>query len=163
MSDGSEERKERAVVQTPRMIFQAMPSPVPDTPSPSSQASAAPAGAETIQVFARVRPFIDREDKEQSPVELKEASRHIIGVSTPTGKKSLYQFDQILSPDTTQEDVFRSVLPLITAALNGYNTTIAAYGQTGTGKTHTMLGVDMWTLASSGSDELSAAEVKSVW
>lgn len=28
-----------------------------------------------------------------------------------------------------------------------YNTTIFAYGQTGTGKTHTMLGVDMWAMA----------------
>lgn len=40
-----------------------------------------------------------------------------------------------------QEDFFRiGIAPLIYKALNGYNCTIFAYGQTGTGKTHTMQG-----------------------
>lgn len=119
--------------------------------------------AETIQVFARVRPFIDRENQDSCPVELENAEQHVISISTPSGKRSLYQFDRILLPSAQQEEVFHSVLPLIKASIGGYNTTVAAYGQTGTGKTHTMLGVDMWTLASGGDEELSAVEVKSAW
>ena len=41
----------------------------------------------------------------------------------------------------SQEEVFlESVYPLIDDVLNGYNATVFAYGQTGTGKTHTMEG-----------------------
>jgi hypothetical protein len=38
------------------------------------------------------------------------------------------------------------VEPLVESAFRGFNTTLFAYGQTGTGKTHTMLGVDIWGL-----------------
>lgn len=41
-----------------------------------------------------------------------------------------------------QVDVFKSVaMPLINQVLKGYNCTVFAYGQTGTGKTHTMEGI----------------------
>jgi len=35
----------------------------------------------------------------------------------------------------------QAALPIIESVLEGYNGTIFAYGQTGTGKTHTMAGV----------------------
>ena len=42
---------------------------------------------------------------------------------------------------STQEEVFESVVrPIVQEALEGFNCTIFAYGQTGTGKTHTMEG-----------------------
>ena len=47
----------------------------------------------------------------------------------------------VIVPIHWQEDFFRDgIAPLIYKALNGYNCTIFAYGQTGTGKTHTMQG-----------------------
>lgn len=40
-----------------------------------------------------------------------------------------------------QLQVYQEVVsPLIEEVLNGYNCTVFAYGQTGTGKTHTMVG-----------------------
>ena len=52
-----------------------------------------------------------------------------------------FQFDQIFSPETTQQTVFACTAgPLILGVLQGYNATVFAYGQTGSGKTHTMEG-----------------------
>ena len=36
-----------------------------------------------------------------------------------------------------------AVIPVVDGVLNGYNGTILAYGQTSSGKTHTMLGEDL--------------------
>jgi len=46
----------------------------------------------------------------------------------------------VLDESATQEDVFASVAELVSEALQGRNATCFAYGQTGTGKTYTMLG-----------------------
>ena len=46
-------------------------------------------------------------------------------------------------PGCFQEKVFKqAALPIIESVLEGYNGTIFAYGQTGTGKTHTMEGIE---------------------
>lgn len=46
-------------------------------------------------------------------------------------------------PGCLQEKVFKqAALPIIESVLEGYNGTIFAYGQTGTGKTHTMEGIE---------------------
>jgi hypothetical protein len=48
---------------------------------------------------------------------------------------------QVLGPKSQQQDVFNhAVVPLVSEVLDGYNCTIFAYGQTGTGKTYTMEG-----------------------
>ena len=52
------------------------------------------------------------------------------------------KFNNILPPQSTQKDVFFLVEDSIRQFLKGINTTIFAYGQTGTGKTHTMTGVE---------------------
>jgi hypothetical protein len=53
-----------------------------------------------------------------------------------------YQFDGIFSPNkSSQFDVFETVAKdLVDDVLSGWNATCLAYGQTGTGKTYTMLG-----------------------
>jgi hypothetical protein len=49
----------------------------------------------------------------------------------------------VVPPNTPQEIVYNSTaLPIVESVLEGYNGTIFAYGQTGTGKTHTMEGPD---------------------
>lgn len=51
-------------------------------------------------------------------------------------------FDRVFKPNATQEKVFNESAKSITAdVLAGYNGTIFAYGQTSSGKTHTMEGV----------------------
>lgn len=52
-----------------------------------------------------------------------------------------FTFDRAFGPDSKQADVYQVVVaPLINEVLSGYNCTVFAYGQTGTGKTHTMIG-----------------------
>jgi len=47
----------------------------------------------------------------------------------------------VFGPKSQQQDVFNhAVVPLVSEVLDGYNGTIFAYGQTGTGKTYTMEG-----------------------
>ena len=54
----------------------------------------------------------------------------------------LYMFDKVLKPNVTQEQVYSSAAaPIVKDVLCGYNGTIFAYGQTSSGKTHTMEGV----------------------
>lgn len=46
--------------------------------------------------------------------------------------------------DTAQNDIFDfSIRPTVDDILNGYNGTVFAYGQTGAGKSYTMMGSDI--------------------
>lgn len=64
-----------------------------------------------------------------------------------------FTFDRAFGPDSKQVDVYTSVVaPLIEEVLSGYNCTVFAYGQTGTGKTHTMVGNQCAELKSSWED-----------
>uniref|UniRef100_G1PF22 Kinesin-like protein n=1 Tax=Myotis lucifugus TaxID=59463 RepID=G1PF22_MYOLU len=59
----------------------------------------------------------------------------VIGVRKP------YVFDRVLPPSTTQEQVYSACAKqIVKDVLEGYNGTIFAYGQTSSGKTHTMEG-----------------------
>ena len=52
-----------------------------------------------------------------------------------------YKFDHCFNTGATQEQVYEAtVRPAVRAVLDGYNATVFAYGQTGTGKTYTMQG-----------------------
>ncbi|CAN0082747.1 unnamed protein product, partial [Hapterophycus canaliculatus] len=42
--------------------------------------------------------------------------------------------------EARQETVYAEVSPIVVSVLDGYNACIFAYGQTGTGKTYTMMG-----------------------
>lgn len=49
--------------------------------------------------------------------------------------------EQVFGPSSKQKDLFeQSISPIVHEVLEGYNCTIFAYGQTGTGKTYTMEG-----------------------
>ena len=57
-------------------------------------------------------------------------------------KRHIFTFDQIFDFDTKQETVYTiAAKPAVLSILDGYNSTIFAYGQTGTGKTYTMEGI----------------------
>ena len=52
-----------------------------------------------------------------------------------------FTFDYIFDQDSTQLEVYlKAAKPAVLSLLEGYNSTIFAYGQTGTGKTYTMEG-----------------------
>lgn len=95
---------------------------------------------DSIKVVARFRPLNDSEERAGSKFIVtfphsKDESQVSIG-----GK--VYQFDNILKPNVTQEKVYNTAArDIVKDVLNGYNGTIFAYGQTSSGKTHTMEGV----------------------
>ena len=52
-----------------------------------------------------------------------------------------FTFDNAFDIDSSQNDVYiQTAKPAVLSILEGYNSTILAYGQTGTGKTFTMEG-----------------------
>ncbi|PYH75355.1 kinesin-domain-containing protein [Aspergillus uvarum CBS 121591] len=64
-----------------------------------------------------------------------------IEVSMDSPSNKIYNFDQVFSSAADQRMVYEdTVLPMVDELLLGYNCTIFAYGQTGTGKTYTMFG-----------------------
>ena len=72
-------------------------------------------------------------------------SKHIVNiVDRAAGHGSVVTrliFDSVFSANASQSTVYEStVRPLVTGALRGYNTTILAYGATGTGKSYSLEG-----------------------
>ncbi|KAI0345257.1 kinesin-domain-containing protein [Trametopsis cervina] len=64
--------------------------------------------------------------------------------SSASGKKQSFTFDQVHGPSSTQHSLFTSTAqPLIEHFVEGFNCTILAYGQTSSGKTFTMTGIDL--------------------
>jgi hypothetical protein len=64
--------------------------------------------------------------------------------SGSAAKKQFFSFDQVHPPPTTQYDLFTSTAkPLVSRFVEGFNCTILAYGQTSSGKTFTMTGIDL--------------------
>ena len=60
--------------------------------------------------------------------------------TTAQGRKKVYEFERVYDPSTRQEQVFEDTKATITSCVDGYNVCIIAYGQTGAGKTYTMMG-----------------------
>ena len=58
----------------------------------------------------------------------------------PQPSPTRFVFDAVCGEMATQENVFAQAQPYVDALINGENSCIVAYGQTGTGKTHTMHG-----------------------
>lgn len=58
-----------------------------------------------------------------------------IEIKTEETGQNKFNFDAIFGMDSTQQEVFNHIAgALITDVLSGYNATILAYGQSGTGK-----------------------------
>jgi len=51
-----------------------------------------------------------------------------------------YYFDKVFGESSTQENIYESVEHIVTGVMSGFNGTLMAYGQTSSGKTHTMEG-----------------------
>ncbi|GFH13200.1 kinesin motor domain-containing protein [Haematococcus lacustris] len=100
----------------------------------------ADAEGESVQVFVRVRPHNSDELRQGTSEScVKPHGTRGISCCDSRGSKS-YTFDQVLF-DTCQQDVFEVAgMPMVDNVMAGYNSSIFAYGQTGAGKTYTMLG-----------------------
>ncbi|KAI4176041.1 MAG: hypothetical protein LQ343_001323 [Gyalolechia ehrenbergii] len=98
-----------------------------------------------IHVVVRCRGRSEREVRENSGVVVSTDGVKGKNVELSMGLSALsnktYHFDKVFSPAADQAMVFDDVVtPLLDEMLQGYNCTIFAYGQTGTGKTYTMTG-----------------------
>ncbi|KAI7685439.1 Kinesin heavy chain [Sarcoptes scabiei] len=92
-----------------------------------------------IKVVCRFRPLNDSEEKAGSKFIVKFPNNSEEGLTI--GGKT-YVFDKVFKPNATQEKVYNEAAKAIVKdVLGGYNGTIFAYGQTSSGKTHTMEGV----------------------
>ncbi|KAH7018378.1 kinesin related protein 2 [Microdochium trichocladiopsis] len=104
------------------------------------------AGEETnINVVVRCRGRNEREVRENSAVVVSTDAVKGKQVELSMGPSALsnktYQFDRVFSPAADQTMVYDEVVkPILEEMLGGFNCTIFAYGQTGTGKTYTMSG-----------------------
>lgn len=119
--------------------------------------------SDNMKVMIRIRPPLPREMEPGVPfrsiAEVSDNKKSIslveyLGTETDELERqhelienpSLFQlhrftFDYVFDIPSTQEFVYaQSAQPAVISVLEGYNSTIFAYGQTGTGKTHTMEG-----------------------
>eukprot|EP00578_Thalassiosira_sp_NH16_P029435 CAMPEP_0181087506 /NCGR_PEP_ID=MMETSP1071-20121207/6308_1 /TAXON_ID=35127 /ORGANISM="Thalassiosira sp., Strain NH16" /LENGTH=1240 /DNA_ID=CAMNT_0023169397 /DNA_START=70 /DNA_END=3791 /DNA_ORIENTATION=- len=78
------------------------------------------------------------------PVVTAKTKERTVTIVKGKGRKQLktsYTFDDVFTAFSTQEEVFEAtVKPVIVDVMRGFEATVFAYGQTGTGKTHTMEG-----------------------
>ena len=57
-------------------------------------------------------------------------------------EQRVFNFENVFDAAASQEDVYRTVRPLIESVVEGFNATIFAYGSTGSGKTFTLTGTE---------------------
>ncbi|KAM3132281.1 hypothetical protein pb186bvf_015611 [Paramecium bursaria] len=89
-----------------------------------------------VRIAIRVRPTLNSESEEDFVNLLDENTIKI----TRIGNSIRMKFSDILNKTDNQSDVFKLVSESIKSFINGKNNTIFAYGQTGAGKTYTIIG-----------------------
>ena len=97
---------------------------------------------ERVRVSVRVRPFLPNEKAidPTTPIESVDTKNNIINIIKEYDKKT-FTYDHVYPEKSTQSEIFDDTSKeVVKSVLKGYNGTIFAYGQTGTGKTYTMVG-----------------------
>ncbi|XP_059573788.1 kinesin-like protein KIF22 isoform X2 [Alligator mississippiensis] len=107
-------------------------------PRPSMKEHRQPDTPVPVRVCVRLRPC----SKDSEPCIRGLDSRSLELVNWRNAKETFkYQFDTFYGDTATQQDVYcSSVQPILHHLLQGQNASVLAYGPTGAGKTHTMLG-----------------------
>lgn len=107
-------------------------------------------GTQCVQVVVRCRPMDEKETlRGCSRVVEVFPSRGVVEIHNPRDGPSrenvkVFTFDAVYNWQASQQDLYEeTVRPLVSSVLDGFNGTIFAYGQTGTGKTYTMEGSKM--------------------
>ena len=97
--------------------------------------------SECVKVAIRVRPM-NAHEKEQNSTLCVEVDTVNNTVSVTKTDTKTFQFDYVYPMETTQRQIYDEVaFPIVDSIFQGYNGTIFAYGQTGCGKTFTMMGI----------------------
>ena len=97
---------------------------------------------ECVKVMVRCRPMNKSELQKncQQVVQVDKSISQII-LQKPDDQPRQFTFDLVYGSGSKQQEVYDECgFSLVESVLSGYNGTIFAYGQTGCGKTHTMMG-----------------------
>jgi len=92
----------------------------------------------SIRVFCRIRPLSSKEGDAGDHQITKQLD--VMTIAVGEKQEHQFKFDAVFTPGT-QDEIFEDCRDLVQSAVDGYNVTIFAYGQTGAGKTFTMAGV----------------------
>nr|CCC94840.1 unnamed protein product [Trypanosoma congolense IL3000] len=107
-----------------------------------------------VTVCVRSRPLNEREKRLGSPICLQFQNGNMVSIyksSVPAGGSSdvsgdangarTFSFDRAFNSNDSQIAVYEYLgLPVLRASLNGFNTCVFAYGQSGSGKSYSMMG-----------------------
>ncbi|XP_044375648.1 kinesin-like protein KIN-5B isoform X3 [Triticum aestivum] len=97
-----------------------------------------------VQVVLRCRPLSVEEQKAnvQSAVSCNDTKREVTVLNSLFKQADkTFTFDTVFGPKSQQRAIYdHAVAPIVDDVLEGYNCTVFAFGQTGTGKTYTMEG-----------------------
>ncbi|XP_042342625.1 kinesin-like protein KIF18A isoform X1 [Plectropomus leopardus] len=114
-----------------------------------------------VKVVVRVRPTNESEKRENCRNVVQVVDSHMLifdpkeedtscfgaqrvrnrNINRRANKDLKFVFDHVFGEDSTQDDIFESTTKgVLDGVMNGFNCTVFAYGATGAGKTHTMLG-----------------------
>ncbi|KAI3381798.1 hypothetical protein SNEBB_000846 [Seison nebaliae] len=99
--------------------------------------------SECVQVVVRCRPMSEKEiaDRHENIVMVDSRENSIV-IKQSDSQKKTFTFDHAYDGNSTQKQLYDDCFSsIVDSVLEGYNGTIFAYGQTGTGKTYTMEGV----------------------
>ncbi|KNC86838.1 hypothetical protein SARC_01031 [Sphaeroforma arctica JP610] len=112
-------------------------------PVPTKSKSTA---GDNIKVVVRVRPLLKDEIVQKQETAWRTTHNSIVRrpYTDPSNKNKplpSFVFDKVYNGHKTQEIYDEIGESMVTAAMEGYNSTIFAYGETNSGKTHTMKGI----------------------
>ena len=100
--------------------------------------------ATNVRVVCRFRPMnqLEKDMRGECCVELNDQNITLNDKNTDNSITThKFAFDKCIPTDTSQEEVFKLIAePMLQHSMKGFNGTIFAYGQTASGKTHTMEG-----------------------
>lgn len=111
----------------------------------SSQSLISSSGNECVKVVVRCRPLSSTEQTQGHSccvnVDSKSGIIELTNPQCPEEPAKCFSFDSAFDSNSKQFDVYdEAVRPIVDSVLQGFNGTVFAYGQTGTGKTYTMEG-----------------------
>ncbi|KAL2250547.1 kinesin-like protein KIN-5B [Sesamum indicum] len=98
-----------------------------------------------VQVLLRCRPLTEDEQRSNVPmvVTCNDIKREVTVLQSVASKQvdRVFTFDKVFGPKAQQRSIYdQAISPIVSEVLEGFNCTVFAYGQTGTGKTYTMEG-----------------------
>ncbi|XP_013397459.1 kinesin-like protein KIN-7L [Lingula anatina] len=97
--------------------------------------------SDNINVAVRVRPLIQREQTSGQKISWLVRDNTVTQLENEKQVGTSYVFDHVFDQHETNMDIYDQVaMGIVEESMKGFNGTIFAYGQTSSGKTHTMMG-----------------------